>query len=220
MTTNPLPEWHNSLEAWDGMSAAWKKVPVLAEGPKEMPPYNLRYRAFELVKPEDVKVVILGQDPYSTRGHANGLAFSVNAHITKLPPSLQNIFAEYVRDTGFAYPRSGDLSAWAEHGVLLLNTALTTVEGVRGAHLNDWKEFTKSVIRWLSRLSGDRVFILWGRHAGEYENCITRGHILKSTHPSPLSASRADRDIPPFIGSKPFTMACDILGIDKEIWRL
>lgn len=208
-------EWVNPLEAWEGCPA-WSAIPNYEVYTKEyVPPCPLRFRAFELVKPKDVKVVILGQDPYPTRGHANGLAFSVNAHVKRLPKSLENIYREYSSDLSYPTPRNGDLSSWARNGVLLLNTALTTEEGKRGAHVEQWRPFTTQLIKWLSRLPGRRVFILWGAKAQEYGELIGKSNVrIESAHPSPLSARGG------FFGSRPFSNAARELGVSNEFWRL
>jgi len=193
-----------------------------------IPVNNVRYKAFELVKPEDVKVVILGQDPYPKRGDANGLAFSVCPHVKAIPASLRNILNEYSSDLGYPFPRSGDLTPWAERGVLLLNTALTTEQGKRGAHLNDWEMFTYETIRWLSGLPGDRVWHLWGRRAQQFKPIIHRRRVrtvdtnmsLTCSHPSPLAQAHPGKGDIQFKGSKPFSQTCTMLGIDKEFWRL
>lgn len=203
---------------------SWRKLPDV--GSKAIPTHGVRYRAFELVKPEEVKVVVLAQDPYPTRGHANGLAFSVCPHVKKLPPTLRNIYNEYASDLGFAIPSCGDLTPWAERGVLLLNTALTTIEGERGAHLDKWKDFTYETIRWVSGLPGRRVWLLWGAEAQAYEEVIYKGEkadgynaVIKTSHPSPLSANHSKHSVP-FIGSKCFSLAAEFLKEKKEFWRL
>lgn len=150
---------------------------------------------------DNVKVCILGQDPYPTKGHANGLAFSVNANVSPLPKSLQNIYKELETDVGVTRS-NGDLSDWAEQGVLLLNTSLTVIEGQAGSHSNlGWQTLTDEIIQTLSRDRERIVFILWGRSAQSKEGLIdtTRHKIIKSAHPSPLSAYRG------FFGSKPFS---------------
>ncbi|MEL6168162.1 MAG: uracil-DNA glycosylase [Pseudomonadota bacterium] len=163
-----------------------------------LPPPDLRFRAFEDTGPDRVRVVILGQDPYPTKGHANGLAFSV-ASGTRLPRSLVHIFQEIESDLGT--PRDkGDLSDWAVQGVLLLNTALTVPEGKAGAHASlGWDRLTRQA---LDRL-GDRprALILWGRAAQAYRRGLKDpGHlVVESAHPSPLSARRG------FFGSAPFS---------------
>lgn len=238
MRTTPILSnvvWENPLEAWE-KNPGWKHMPDL-HGREVIPVEGVRYNAFTLVKPEDVKVVILGQDPYPKRGDANGLAFSVCPHVKVLPASLRNIFNEYVDDLGFAFPRSGDLTPWAERGVLLLNTALTTIEGKRGAHLKEWEKFTYETIRWLSRLPGRRVFLLWGRRAQQYAEVIGKSedylqrkrftqdiqyfnYPILCSHPSPLAQAHPGKGDTAFKGSKPFSQACEFLDIDKEIWRL
>ena len=158
----------------------------------------MRFAALERCQPAATRVVILGQDPYPTLGHANGLAFAVTAG-TALPKSLRNIFRELDDDIGRS-PATGDLASWADAGVLLLNTALTVPEGNAGGHLHlGWDALAAQVLRHLS--ASPRAFILWGRHAGSYAGHIKGDHhlILKSAHPSPLSAHRG------FFGSRPFS---------------
>lgn len=165
------------------------------------PPVYRIMRAIDTTKFEEVKVVILGQDPYPTKDHANGLAFSVSAHITPLPRSLKNIYKELESDVGIKRI-NGSLIGWATQGVLLLNTVLTVQEGNAGSHRGiGWEEFTDEIIQ---RLSNDRegiVFILWGKKAQEKQVMIDRSkhHIIASPHPSPLSARRG------FFGSRPFS---------------
>jgi uracil-DNA glycosylase len=170
------------------------------------------YRAYHLTPPDKVKVVILGQDPYPTKGHANGLAFSVHPHVKPLPPSLRNIFREYQDDLGFNEPRNGDLTPWAQRGVLLINTALEI------GKFKEWERFTYDKIRRLSRMPGKRVFILWGRKAQEYRSLILNhaDHntlIIESAHPSPLAARNG------FFGSKPFSTANSCLDEPVD-WKL
>lgn len=163
-----------------------------------------RYKAFLCTPIDQVKVVILGQDPYPTASpkiHANGLAFSVNGHVKPLPKSLQNIFIELENDLGIKR-ENGDLTDWAEQGVLLLNTSLSVEEGKPGSHANlGWAVLTKQAIEAVSTHHKNVVFVLWGNHArlkGRYIE--TDNHlILESAHPSPLSAKRG------FFGSKPFS---------------
>jgi uracil-DNA glycosylase len=159
------------------------------------------FRAFELTPFEKVKVVILGQDPYHGKGQANGLCFAVNDG-EKLPPSLQNIFKEIESDLGKPIKnRSGDLSRWAEQGVLLLNATLTVRAATPGSHQNKgWEQFTDAVIRVLSEEREHLVFILWGNYARAKGASIdrTRHLVIESPHPSPFSAYNG------FFGSKPF----------------
>lgn len=163
--------------------------------------------AFKLTPYQEVKAVILGQDPYHGHGQAHGLSFSVQ-HGVKLPPSLRNIFKELASDIGVPMPTEGTLTGWAEQGVLLLNTALTVREGEAASHRGKgWELFTDEVIRKLSMRKEPIVFILWGKHAQEKSALIdrTRHAIIESPHPSPFSASRG------FFGSKPFSKTNDYL---------
>lgn len=185
-----------------------------------VPSHTQWFRAFKLTPFDKVKVVIIGQDPYPTPGHANGLAFSVNPSVNTLPPSLRNIFQEYRSDLGFPQPRNGDLTRWAANGVLLLNTCLTTEAGVRGAHLGmGWEALTEEAIKKLVEYRENIVFILWGSHAHQYHPLIPSKthHVIRSPHPSPLSASRG------FFGSRPFSRANEYLVSKKKEpvnWRL
>jgi len=165
------------------------------------------FNAFNSTPFENVKVVILGQDPYHGVGQAHGLSFSVQ-HGIALPPSLQNIFKELVSDIGCPYPKSGDLSHWAHEGVLLLNTLLTVRSGEPFSHKErGWEKFTDQVIRTLSDRREHIVFILWGAPAGKKAALIdsSKHLILRAPHPSPLSSYRG------FFGSKPFTQTNDYL---------
>lgn len=173
------------------------------------PPQPLR--ALELTAPEDVRVVILGQDPYHGRGQAEGLAFSVAPGV-RLPPSLRNIFKEMQRDLGTPPPAwpvpGGSLIEWATHGVLLLNTCLTVEESQPASHSRrGWEALTDAVIRQVAEGPRPVVFMLWGSHAQSKQALIPegRGHlVLTSNHPSPLSALRPPQ---PFIGNGHFGQA-------------
>lgn len=162
------------------------------------------FRAFELTPFDNVKVVILGQDPYHGPGQANGLSFAVNDGVT-LPPSLRNIFQEVESDLGKSIEnRSGDLSRWAEQGVLLLNATFTVRAKTPGSHQNmGWEQFTDAVIRVLSEKREHLVFILWGNYANAKGAHIdrTKHLVIESPHPSPFSAYTG------FFGSKPFSKA-------------
>lgn len=161
-------------------------------------------RAFEFSDLDEVKVVILGQDPYHGEGQAHGLAFSVQAGI-KTPPSLVNIYKELVTDiTGFVPPTHGNLTAWAEQGVLLLNTVLTVEKGQAHSHAKlGWETFTDSIIEQVNQHNKGCVFILWGAHAQKKgRNIDTSKHlVLNGPHPSPLSAYRG------FFGCQHFSKA-------------
>ena len=180
----------------------------LHDGAAIFPPAPLR--ALELTAPEQVRVVILGQDPYHRRGQAEGLAFSVAPGVT-IPPSLRNIFKELQRDLGEpppAFPApGGSLVRWARHGVLLLNTCLTVEEGLPASHSGKgWEVLTDSVIQAVSQNASSVVFMLWGNHAQSKRALIdaSRHLVLCANHPSPLSALR--RPVP-FIGCGHFSQA-------------
>jgi uracil-DNA glycosylase len=167
------------------------------------PPARLIFNAFDLCPFDQVKVVILGQDPYHGPRQAHGLCFSVNEGID-FPPSLRNIFKEIHADTGSPIPKSGNLERWARQGVLLLNATLTVRANQAGSHQKKgWEQFTDSVIRQVSSKSQNVVFILWGNYAISKRDFIdTKKHlILQSVHPSPLSASRG------FFGNHQFSKA-------------
>lgn len=156
------------------------------------PPAGKIFAAFDSCPYENVKVVIIGQDPYHGPGQANGLCFSVEKGI-QMPPSLKNIFKEIKDDTGRPIPPDGDLSRWAEQGVLLLNSSLTVRERQPGSHSGiGWEEFTDEVVKKLNEEKENLVFILWGAHAIKKGAGIDRNKhlVLTSKHPSPLSASQ------------------------------
>lgn len=174
------------------------------------------FRAFEMTPYDEVKVVILGQDPYHEDGQANGLAFSVNSG-TKMPPSLRNIFKELKDDLGGELRTNTDLSDWAEQGVLLLNTSLTVIESQANSMAKLWEPFTDSVIRLLNEQEWPIVFVLWGNNARKKKSIIdmSRHYVIESAHPSPLSANRG------FFGSKPFSKTNQILkrlGENEICW--
>lgn len=156
------------------------------------PPGKLIFNAFNQCPFDNVKVVLIGQDPYHEPGQAQGLCFSVGDGV-KLPPSLRNIFTEIQSDLGVAVPDSGDLTRWAKQGVLLLNATLTVRAHAAGSHQNKgWETFTDAVIRAVSEGRDNVVFMLWGSYAQSKAKLIdsTRHCVLKSAHPSPLSAYR------------------------------
>ena len=168
-----------------------------------MPPADQVFAALQSVQPADVRAVILGQDPYPTPGHGNGLAFSVNEDVTPLPRSLSNIFKEMDEDIGNS-PADGDLSGWGAQGVLLLNSALTVRSGDAGSHAKiGWRGLTEDIVSHLAA-SDALVWVLWGKHAQSFRPLIDAGEgrntlVIESAHPSPLSARRG------FFGSKPFS---------------
>lgn len=167
------------------------------------PPGKEIFRAFDSCSFDQVKLVIIGQDPYHGEGQANGLCFSVRDG-QRMPPSLVNIFKEIRDDVGKPVPVSGDLERWAQQGVLLLNATLTVRASSPGSHQNKgWEQFTDAVIQMLSAEKENLVFILWGAYAQKKGEVIDRNKhcVLMSPHPSPFSADRG------FFGSKPFSKA-------------
>ena len=171
---------------------------------------------------DQVKVVILGQDPYHGPNQAMGLSFSVPATQTKLPPSLRNIYKELVADLGCDTPATGDLSNWARQGVLLLNTTLTVREHAANSHSKlGWQTLTDYVVRRCCELPQPVVFLAWGAHAIKMveqtmvatgAGATTHKYCLASTHPSPLSVNRAAKGVPAFMGSRPFSQANELLA--------
>ena len=186
------------------------------------------FRALQLTSPEHCRVLIIGQDPYHEPGQANGLAFSVNDGM-RFPPSLRNIFKELSADIGCNVPASGDLTRWAEQGVLLLNYTLTVEQGKANSHKDwGWYILTNAVVQAFLGLEQTRVCLAWGKFAIDavrYAGVPARGKYqsICSTHPSPLSANRAAGDIPAFIGSKPFSKINQFFagnGENEIAWEL
>ena len=170
------------------------------------PPKRDILRALKLTDYNDVKVVILGQDPYHGENEANGLSFSVNEGI-KLPPSLKNIYKELYDDLGIT-KTTGDLTSWANQGVLLLNSVLTVLKDTPTFHRKiGWQEYTDAIIKKLNEREKPIVFILWGNYARSKKNLITnkRHYIIESPHPSPFSANSG------FFGSRPFSKTNEFL---------
>jgi uracil-DNA glycosylase len=166
----------------------------------------------------DVRVLIVGQDPYPTPGHPVGLSFSVAPQVRRLPASLANIFREYAADLGYPPPSNGDLSVWAERGVMLLNRVLTVQPGNIGSHRGQgWEEVTEQAIRALAGRGGPLVAILWGRDARGLAPLLGATPVIESAHPSPNSADRG------FFGSRPFSRASRLLedlGAAPVDWKL
>lgn len=181
------------------------------------PPGSQIFRAFELCPVYDVKVVILGQDPYHTPEVANGLAFSANEG-QKVPPSLKNIYKELNADLNIPISTNPDLTHWAEQGVLLLNATLTVEAHKAGSHQKKgWEDFTDAVIKKIVEFRDNYVFILWGAYAQKKGEFIDRNKhlVIESAHPSPFSADRG------FFGSQPFSKANNYLqevGFGKIDW--
>ena len=181
------------------------------------PPAKLIFNAFDHCPFNDVKVVILGQDPYHGAGQANGLCFSVNKGVA-FPPSLMNIFKEIQSDMGTPIPQDGDLTRWSDQGVLLLNATLTVRASQAGSHQKrGWEEFTDAAIRELAERRENIVFILWGSYAQKKGAFIDRNRhlVLASPHPSPLSAYQG------FFGNHHFSKANEYLvqhGKKEIVW--
>ena len=174
------------------------------------------FKAFDDCPFDKIKVVIIGQDPYHGIGQANGLCFSVKDKIQH-PPSLVNIFKEIEKDLNIPYPRSGDLTRWSKQGVLLLNSVLTVKANSAGSHKNiGWQKFTDTVINTVSKKKSNIVFLLWGGYAKEKSKLIDQKKhlILKSVHPSPLSANRGG-----WFGNKHFS-TCNHYLYKKDIKQI
>ena len=172
------------------------------------PPIHQVFEAFNHFSFYDTKVIIIGQDPYHGKGQSHGLCFSVRESVP-IPPSLRNIFLEIHRDTGAAVPESGDLTRWANQGVLLLNAIMTVREKQAGSHQNKgWEKFTDTVIKKLSEEREDLVFLVWGGPAKKKARLIDKNKhlILSSGHPSPLAANRGY-----WFGNKHFSQTNDFL---------
>lgn len=182
------------------------------QGKTILPPASHWFNALNSMPFENLKVVILGQDPYPTAGHAHGLCFSVLPEVKPLPKSLLNINKELIDDLGIDNSHTGYLQNWADQGVLLLNAVLTVERGNANAHQGKgWEHFTDAIIQTINDQSENVVFILWGAYAQKKGALIdeNKHHILKSVHPSPLSAYRG------FFGSKPFSTTNNYL-IEKD----
>ena len=195
----------------------YKKVLMAYRTETVYPPSGEIFRAFDLTPFEKVKVVILGQDPYHEPGQSNGLCFSVRKDV-RIPPSLVNIYKEMQDDLGCELPANGDLTAWAEQGVLLLNTVLTVRAHAANSHRGiGWEEFTDAAIRALASEDRPIVFILWGTPARRKKSLLSnpKHFVIESPHPSPLSAYGG------FFGSRPFSRANAYLasqGIEPIDW--
>jgi uracil-DNA glycosylase len=219
-------DWAAALEPVAGRIAALGDFlrGEIAAGRRYLPAGEVVLRAFQQPLGA-VRVLIMGQDPYPTPGHAVGLAFSVAPTVRRLPPSLLNIFREYSDDLGYPAPSSGDLVPWSERGVLLLNRVLTVRPGQPGSHRGlGWEEVTDQAIRALAARqapSGDGraplVAILWGRDARSLAPLLSGVPLIESAHPSPNSADRG------FFGSRPFSRANKLLeqqGARPVDWKL
>ena len=213
------PGWADALEPVAGRIAAMGDFlrAEVAAGRRYLPSGENVLRAFK--QPFDgVRVLIVGQDPYPTPGHAVGLSFSVAPEVRRLPGSLVNIFREYSDDLGFPTPATGDLTPWSERGVLLLNRVLTVQPGKPGSHRGKgWEEVTEQAIRALAARKVPMVAILWGRDARTLVPLLGGIPAIESAHPSPYSAANG------FFGSRPFSRANQLLeqeGAEPIDWKL
>jgi uracil-DNA glycosylase len=214
------PGWADALEPVAGRIAAMGDFlrAEVAAGRRYLPAGENVLRAFK--QPfADVRVLIVGQDPYPTPGHAVGLSFSVAPEVRRLPGSLVNIFREYSEDLGYPTPTTGDLTPWAGRGVLLLNRVLTVQPGKPGSHRGKgWEEVTEQAIRALAaRKTAPLVAILWGRDARTLALLLEGIPTVESAHPSPYSAANG------FFGSRPFSRANHLLeqeGGQPVDWKL
>lgn len=200
------------IELWQTLKQEYEQHTVY-------PPFDRIFTAFQLTPYADVRVVIVGQDPYHGPNQAHGLSFSVLPGV-KIPPSLQNMLKESAADVGTTMPNHGYLASWAEQGVMMLNTVLTVREGQANSHKGlGWETFTDRVIQVLNDRDKPIIFVLWGSHAQAKLKMIdsTRHYIIKGPHPSPLSAHRG------FFGSKPFSEINRVLeqwGEQPINWQL
>ncbi|WP_431232825.1 uracil-DNA glycosylase [Mycolicibacterium psychrotolerans] len=189
----------------------------IAAGRHYLPAGQNVLRAFTFPFSE-VRVLIVGQDPYPTPGHAVGLSFSVAPEVRPVPRSLANIFTEYTADLGYPQPSTGDLTPWSQRGVMLLNRVLTVQPGTPASHRGKgWEAVTECAIRALVARDQPMVAILWGRDASTLKPMLGSAQAIESPHPSPLSASRG------FFGSRPFSRANEMLagmGAEPIDWRL
>lgn len=216
---DPFP--FNYPKTWSGFfksqTETLMEISHVLEGTEFLPPPDMVYEAFNRVPPDQVKVVLLGQDPYHGPGQGMGLAFSVRQEVA-LPPSLKNIYTE-LQSEGYTVPKNGDLSPWAGRGVLMINSALTVFPHQAGSHLELWAPFTATLIKYLNKMAEETpmVAILWGAQAQTLGSKLTNCLLVQSAHPSPFSAARG------FFGSKPFSKANRLLksvGREPINWNL
>ncbi|NHU41317.1 uracil-DNA glycosylase [Rhodococcus sp. A14] len=211
--------WADALEPVSGRIAEMGEFlrAEIADGREYLPTGENVLRAFTHPFSE-VKVLIVGQDPYPTPGHAVGLSFSVASDVRPVPRSLGNIFTEYSKDLGYETPTTGDLTPWSRQGVLLLNRVLTVQPGLPASHRKKgWEAVTEQAIRALVARPEPLVAILWGRDASTLKPMLGDVPTIESAHPSPLSASRG------FFGSRPFSRANELLdglGAEPVNWQL
>jgi len=213
------PDWAHALApAEPALRAAGQFLrDEVAAGREYLPAADAVLRAFH--RPlADVRVLVVGQDPYPTPGHPMGLSFSVQADVRPLPRSLENVFRELVADVGVPRPTTGDLTPWADQGVMLLNRVLTVRPGAPAPHRRKgWEQVTDRAIAALVERGGPLVAVLWGRDAQSLRPALRDVPVVASAHPSPLSASRG------FFGSRPFSQVDALLreqGAEPVDWRL
>ena len=219
------------MDLWDLIPANWQKLlaheqdslahigqhlgKAQSQGAVIAPKVDHIFRVLDLDAP-DVSVIIVGQDPYPTQGHATGLAFSVPENTQPLPPTLKNILMEVRDDIGQTQCETGDLTAWHQQGVFLLNRVLTTEVGSAAAHVQiGWQRVTQTIIELIVTVNPQVIGVLWGNQAKDVQNLFSEQQVLQSVHPSPLSAYRG------FIGSKPFSRVNEMLdatGRSSIIW--
>lgn len=213
------PDWARALSpAEPALHAAGRFLrDEVAAGREYLPASDAILRAFTWPL-ADVRVLVVGQDPYPTPGHAMGLSFSVQPDVRPLPRSLANVFRELVDDLGVPAPTCGDLSPWADRGVMLLNRVLTVRPGEPASHRGrGWEQVTDRAIAALVERGGPLVAVLWGRDAQSLRPALGDVPVVASAHPSPLSASRG------FFGSRPFSRVDALLreqGAEPVDWRL
>jgi uracil-DNA glycosylase len=224
VTRRPLeeiidPGWAQALQPVAGQvtSAGDFLRAEIAAGRSYLPAGDRVLRAFQ--QPfDDVRVLIMGQDPYPTPGHPVGLSFSVSPEVRPLPRSLVNIFREYGDDLGYPAPSNGDLTPWTERGVLMLNRVLTVQPGKPGSHRGKgWEAVTEQAIRALAARQKPLVAILWGRDARNLAPLLSGIPLVESAHPSPMSADQG------FFGSRPFSRTSALLGelgAEEIEWKL
>lgn len=210
MMMNIKGDWHNILKE-EMEKQYFEQLAVFVHNEyatqRVFPPADMVFNAFDKCSFEDVKVVIVGQDPYHGEGQANGLCFSVNEGVA-FPPSLRNIFKELEADLGISIPVSGNLERWSNQGILMLNATLTVRADAAGSHQGKgWEQFTDAVISSIADLKDNIVFVLWGNYAiAKGKNINRERHcVLTSAHPSPLAAHRG------FWGNKHFSAANNYL---------
>ncbi|AHI52370.1 uracil-DNA glycosylase [Spiroplasma culicicola] len=202
------PEWIKLFEENNILIDIQNTLDKITDFNNVFPPKENIFRIFTLIKPEDVKIVIIGQDPYHTKGSANGIAFSVSNNV-KTPPSLKNIFKELKNDLNIDHFDNNDLSQWVKQGVLLINTIFTVKESQPGSHKNiGWEQIVVKILNCINKINTNIIYCLWGNYAKNlYNNLDTKSeYCIISMHPSPFSYKNG------FENSKPFSKINGILN--------